>query len=66
MSMGFLSKSKKFKKPKTEICLWCEKRKNGNFILAYDVKGLVNCWCCFDCYKKLAPKLNEGQFKNNE
>ena len=55
----------KFRKTKKNICLWCEERKKGNFILAYDVKGLVNCWCCFDCYKKLAPKLNEG-FKNKK
>jgi hypothetical protein len=60
------SKTMRFKKRRKEICLWCGFKKTGNYILAYDVKGLVNCWCCFDCYKKLAPKLKERQFKTNE
>jgi len=40
-------------------CLWCEQKKTGNFILAYTQKGINSCWCCFDCYKKIAPKLNK-------
>jgi hypothetical protein len=46
-------------KKEEKICLWCGSKKTGNYILAYDVGGLKNCWCCFDCYKKIAPKLNK-------
>lgn len=49
----------KNKKAEEKICLWCGFKKTGNFILANDVKGLKNCWCCFDCYKKIAPELTK-------
>lgn len=46
--------AKSFGKLKKLICVWCGVKKYGQYVRAYDKKGYVNCWCCWDCYNNFS------------